>query len=109
MTRQGRCWFTTFYELRSTNSSRGSTLLDAVVGTALMLVVFVGIVGAFRLSIMPVSNNKARPGAIPETETVSLNNVSYTRRTFVSYEDDPGDGLAGADSNGIVTDFKAVK
>jgi len=103
-----------------------------------MLVVFVGIVGAFRLSIMAVSNNKARagaialanerleyirslsydsigtaggipPGAIPQTETVSLNDVSYTRRTFVSYEDDPGDGLAGADSNGIVTDFKAVK
>lgn len=117
---------------------RGSTLLDAVVGTALMLTVFVGIVGAFRLTVMAVSNNKARAGAIalaneqleyirslsynaigtvggipagliPQTETVTLNDVNYTRRTFVSYEDDPNDGLGGADSNGVITDYKAAK
>lgn len=117
---------------------RGSTLLDAVVGTALMLVVFVGIVGAFRLAVMAVSNNKARAGAIAlanerleyirslsydaigttggipagalaQEEEISLNGVEYTRRTLVSYEDDPGDGLEGADSNGVETDYKAIK
>lgn len=118
--------------------SRGSTLLDAVVGTALMLVVFVGIVGAFRLAVESVGNNKARAGAIalanerleyvrslqyasvgtvggipsgalPQSETITLNDVTYTRRTFVSYEDDPMDGSGGADSNAIVTDYKAAK
>lgn len=117
---------------------RGATLLDAVVGTALMLVVFIGIVGAFQLTIAAVSNNKARAGAIAlanerleyirslqydaigtvggipagalvQSATSTLNDITYTRRTFVSYEDDPGDGLAGADSNGIIVDYKAVK
>lgn len=117
---------------------RGATLLDAVVGTALMLVVFVGIFGAFKLTVSAVSNNKARAGAIAlanerleyirslpynaigttggipsgtiaQTETVTLNDVAYTRRTFVSYEDDPNDGTGGADSNGVVVDYKAAK
>lgn len=117
---------------------RGATLLDVVVGSALMTMVFVGIVGAFKLSVEAVSNNKARAGAIaltnerleyirslaynsigtvggipagtiPQSETVALNDVSYTRRTFISYEDDPIDGLAAADSNGIRTDYKAAK
>ena len=117
---------------------RGATLLDAVVGTALMLVVFVGIFGAFKLTVSAVSNNKARAGAIAlanerleyirslsydsigtvggipagaiaQTETILLNDVSYTRRTFVSYEDDPNDGTGGADSNGVVVDYKAAK
>lgn len=137
MMRQGRMP-TTDCSLQTTHWSRGSTLLDAVVGTALMLVVFVGIVGAFRLTVMVVSNNKARAGAIAlsnerlefirslpynsvgtvggipsgtiaQTETVSLNDVNYTRRTFISYEDDPVDGLGAADTNNIRTDFKAAK
>lgn len=113
-------------------------MLDAVVGTALMLIVFVGIVGAFRLTVMAVSNNKARAGAIAlanerlefirslpytsvgtsggipagniaQTEALDLNDVSYTRRTFISYEDDPADGSGGADTNGVRTDYKAAK
>lgn len=103
-----------------------------------MLMVFVGIVGAFRLTVMVVSNNKARAGAIAlanerlefirslpynsvgttggipagnlaQEEMVHLNDVDYTRRTFVSWEDDPADGSGGADTNGIRTDYKAAK
>lgn len=103
-----------------------------------MLMVFVGIVGAFRLTVIAVSNNKARAGAIAlanerlefvrslpydsigtvggipagdiaQEESVLLNDVNYTRRTFISWEDDPNDGVGGADSNSIVTDFKSAK
>lgn len=103
-----------------------------------MTLVFVGIFGAFKLSVEAVSNNKARAGAIAlanerleyirslsydsigtvggipsgameQTATTTINNVNYTRRTFVSWEDDPGDGTGGADSNGIVVDYKAAK
>ncbi len=117
---------------------RGSTLLDVVVGSALMIVVFVGIVGAFRLAVDVVSNNKARAGAIalanerleyirslsynsvgtvsgipsgtiPQSESVALNDVNYTRRTFIDYEDDAGDGTGAADTNHIPEDFKAAK
>ena len=117
---------------------RGVTLLDTVVGSALMLVIFLGIAAAFELSIDVVSNNKARGGAIAlanermeyvrsltyasvgttggipagsiaQSEIAVLNNINYTRRTVVAYADDPKDGLGASDSNAITTDYKVVK
>lgn len=114
------------------------TLIDTIVGISLMLVVFVGIAAAFELSVDVVTNNKARAGAIAladqrmeyirslayasigtvggipsgtiaQSETVSLNGVTYTRRTIVEYADDPKDGLGASDANGITADYKAVK
>jgi hypothetical protein len=113
--------------------SRGVTLIDTIVGIALMLVVFLGIYGAFELSVDVVMNNKARAGAIaladqrmeyirsltysavgtalgipsgliPQSETVALNGVTYTRRTVIAYEDDLNDS-----SNGTTENYKAVK
>lgn len=117
---------------------RGATLIDTLISTALMLVVFVGITSAFKLSIDVVTNNKARAGAIalanermeyirslpydevatvggvpagdiPATEEVELNGITYTRRTIVLYGDDPKDGLGALDENDILTDYKQVK
>ena len=45
-------------------SRSGVTLLDTLVGTSLMLVVFLGINAAFRLSVDVITTNKARAGAI---------------------------------------------
>lgn len=118
--------------------SRGMSLIDTVVGSALMLLVFLGIAAAFQLSVEVVTNNKARAGAIAmaneqmeyirslsynsvgtlggipagaieQSESVSLNNVAYTRRTFIGYVDDPGDGLGLADSNSMIVDYKIVR
>ena len=118
--------------------SRGVTLIDTVVGTALMLVVFLGITAIFKLSIDVVTNNKARAGAIAlanermeyirslayasvgtvggipsgaiaQSETVTLNSVLHTRRTVVEYVDDPNDGFGSADTNGITLDYKVAK
>lgn len=118
--------------------SAGVTLIDTIVGTALMLVVFMGISAAFQLTVDVVSNSKARAGAIalnnermeylkslsysqigviggiptgivPQIETVTLNGVSYTRRTIVYYSDDPADGSGALDSNGIITDYKTIR
>ena len=112
--------------------------MDTVVGTALMLLIFLGIFAAFQLSVDVVLNNKARAGAIalanermeyirsltyaqvgtvggipagiiPQTETIILNGISYTRRTFIQYSDDPGDGSGGADTNSITADYKALR
>lgn len=117
---------------------RGASMLDVVVGSALMIIVFTGIVGAFQLTVDSVSNNKARAGAIAlanerleyirslpydsigtsggipsgalaQTATSTLNDVLYERRTFISWEDDPQDGTGAGDSNNIVTDYKAAK
>src|SRR3989344_272031 len=126
----------TFYELRT--NSRGVTLLDTLVGTALMLVIFLGIVAAFQLSVDVVTNNKARgsaialanermeyirslayasigtsggipSGSIAQSETVVMNGVTFTRRTVIAYADDPKDGTGAADSNGITSDYKVAK
>lgn len=136
--RRGRIRLAAGFRLVAADRSRGATLLDVIVGAALMTIVFAGIVGAFQLTVDAVSNNKARAGAIAlanerleyirslpydsigtlggipsgalaQSATSSLNDVLYTRRTFVSYEDDPADGSGAGDSNGIVTDYKAAK
>lgn len=120
------------------SDERGATLLDTIVGTALMLVVFVGIASAFQLSLSVVTNNKARAGAIalvngrmeylrslsytqigvmggipagivPQIETVSWNGISYMRRTSVLYTDDAQDGTGDADQNGIIADYKTIR
>ena len=117
---------------------KGATLLDTVVGTALMLVVFLGIAAAFQFSLDVVTNNKSRAGAIalvnermeylrslsytqigveggipagivPQVETVSWNGIEYTRRTSVLYSDDPEDGLGDLDENDIIADYKTIR
>lgn len=125
--------------MRRTNRSlnRGVTLIDTVVATALLIIVFSGTVAALKLSLDIILNNKARAGAIaladerieyvrslryasvgvsggipagaiPQSETVTLNAVSYTRRTYVTYGDDPTDGTGASDADGTL-DYKAVK
>ncbi len=118
--------------------TRGVSLLDTIVGTALMLVIFLGIAAAFKLSVDVVSSNKARAGAVAllnermeyiksvtypslgtiggipsgalaQNEAIVLNGVSYDRRTLISYYDDTKDGSSGGDSNGIQADSKTAK
>lgn len=117
---------------------RGITLIDTLFGSALMLLIFLGVAAAFQLSVDVVTNNKARAGAIAlsnermeyirslsydsvgtvggipsgalaQSETVVLNAIPYTRRTFVQYADDPNDGSGGADSNGVTADYKGAR
>ncbi len=117
---------------------RGVTLMDTIVGTALMLVIFMGIAGVFQLSVDVVTNNKARgsaialsnermeymrsityaslgttggipSGSIAQSETVVLNGITFTRRTFIEYADDPKDGTGALDSNSITSDYKVGK
>lgn len=125
-------------KLKAGSYSRGVTLIDTVVGVALMLLVFIGITAAFQLSLDVVTNNKIRAGAIallnermeylrslsytqigveggipsgivPQIETVSWNGANYTRRTSVLYSDDPQDGLGSADTNDIIADYKTIR
>ena len=123
------------YNICMHSSQRGVTLLDTLVGTSLMLVVFMGISAAFRLSVDVITTNKARAGgialanerieylrslpytqlgtsggvpagALAQTESITLNGVPYTRRTLIQYADDPRDGSGAADTNSITADYK---
>src|SRR3990167_826707 len=120
------------------SAQRGVTLIDTVVGTSLMLLVFVGIFAAFQLSIDVVTNNRARAGAlalmnermeyvrsldyasvgtvggipsgpIAQSEPVTLSDIPYTRRTTIQYTDDPEDGENEADENEVIVDYKQVR
>lgn len=117
---------------------RGMTFIDVIVGTAIMLVVFLAIFGAFKLSIDLIYSTKAKAGALalvadrieyirglpydsvgtvggipagilPQVAISSLNGLAYTLRTLVAYADDPADGLGDFDENSVTADYKTVK
>jgi len=112
------------------------TLIDVLIGTALLLIVVIGLYGLFQFSLKIVSQSKARitavalanqkleiiknlsysdagtlggipAGNIPETEIISRNNIEYTVKTTISYIDDPFDGVAPIDT--IPNDYKRIK
>lgn len=117
---------------------RGMTFVDVLVGTSVMLLVFLSIFGAYRIAIDLVYNTKARvggmslvsqrleylrglpygmlgtvggipTGTIPQTATTTLNNIPYTIKTLIQYVDDPADGLGNSDTNRITADYKLIK
>lgn len=120
------------------NASRGMSLVDVLVGSALILIVFVALLGLLRASLLVSSSAKAKAGAttvattqmeylrsleyddvgtvggipagiVPQYATTTLNGIPYSVRTFVQYVDDSKDGSGGADTNGITTDYKRVR
>ncbi len=117
---------------------RGVSLIDAVVGSALVLVIFLALIGVMRSSLLIASLAKAKAGAtavadnqmeyvratpydtvgtiggipageIPQFATTTQNSIQYGVRTFIEYVDDPADGVGAADSNSITTDYKRIK
>jgi hypothetical protein len=120
------------------NAPRGMSLMDVIVGSAMVLIVFVALVGLLRASILITGVSKVRAGAtaiaetqmeylrglsydsvgttngIPSgvvmaTSTQVLNGITYDTRTLITYVDDPADGLGASDTNGIATDYKRAK
>lgn len=117
---------------------RGMTFIDVVVGTAIMLTVFLSIFAAYQLAVELVMHSKARvggqslvserleyikgvsyeslgtvggipSGSLAQVSTTTKNNVDYTVRTLIRYIDDPADGTGGADTNSITADSKEIK
>jgi hypothetical protein len=127
-----------FTTIKERNICKGLSMIDVIIASALVMIVFVGISGAFKVILTLSMHNKAKVGAlaianermelirnlsydnigtvsgipsgnIPQTETVSLNGIDYTRRVLVQFVDAPEDGTGGSDTNGINTDYKRVK
>jgi type II secretory pathway pseudopilin PulG len=123
--------------MRST-SSRGMSILEVIVGIALLLTIFMALFGVLRASLQLSALAKAKAvavelasnqmeylrglsysalgtvggtpsGSIPQTTNVTVNGTVYPVRTFITYYDDPADGSAGADTNHITTDYKKAK
>lgn len=117
---------------------RGMSLIDVLVGTSLMLIIFLSLTTLLRSALIVAAVAKAKtaatavaesqleyirslsydsvgtvggipPGPIPQYATTTSNGISFVTRTYVEYADDPKDGLEGADTNGITTDYKRIK
>jgi hypothetical protein len=124
--------------MRSLSPMRGVTLVDVLVGSALVLVVFLGLFAIIRASLAVSSLAKLRntataiattrmeyvrslaygsvgtvggipAGVVPQFATSTIDGVEYVTRTFIEYADDPADGEGASDENGIITDYKHVK
>ncbi len=120
------------------SSMRGFSFVDVVVGSALILIIFLSLITLLHTSLLVASVAKARAGAtgvantameyvrslpydsvgtvggipagvIPQYATTTLNGISYGVRTFVEYVDDSADGTGGSDTNSITTDYKRIK
>lgn len=125
-----------FISFSNKNRTSGLTLIEVLIGTALMLIIFISIFGLIRFGIKLVGQSKARvtatalanqkielarnlpydqvgteggipSGSIPETETLVRNKISYTVKTTVVYIDDPFDNLFPDDP--LPTDYKRIK
>lgn len=114
----------------------GFTLVEILVSSALMLLVFSGILGAYMFSLQVVSQSQYRvvatalanqkiemmrnlpyddvgtvggvpAGVLAQTETIAQNESQYSMQTTIVYIDDPYDGLSPVDI--LPTDYKRVK
>jgi type II secretory pathway pseudopilin PulG len=114
----------------------GSTLIELLVGIAVMLIVFLTLFTIFEATTELSERNRYHTvglflanehiemirslpydtigtiggipnGIIPENETITYANMTFNRRTFIKYIDDPADGLHPTDS--LPTDYKRVK
>lgn len=114
------------------------TLIDVLIGSALVLVIFLAFFALLRSSLLVSGIAKAKAGAtavansqieyvrsleyanvgtvggipagvVPQYATTTLNNIAYGTRTFIEYADDPADGSGASDGNGITTDYKHVR
>ncbi len=117
---------------------RGMTLIDVIVGTALMLIMFLAVFGVLRASILVSNLAKSRAcadslvesqmeylrgisyddlgtvggipaGVVPQNKTITNDGVAYNIYTYIQYIDDPADGLGADDTNGITTDYKLAE
>lgn len=114
------------------------SFMDVIIGTALVLIVFVALVGLLRSSLQVASLAKTRSiataiaesqleyvrslsydqvgtvGGIPagpvvQNATTTMNGLNFPVHTFIAYADDAADGTAAGDTDGILTDYKVIK
>lgn len=118
--------------------SGGYTLVEVVIVAAITTIVFGAIFLSFQAIVSLLGSSKAKAGAlalatdemeyirslsygaigtdggvpsgtIAQQATTTLNGIQYIRRVLIQYVDDESDGTGGADTNGILADYKQVK
>lgn len=117
---------------------KGLSLVEVVIVAALTTLVFGTLMYSFKYSLELINHSRAKlsalsvandrmeyfrslpyddvgvvagypAGTIPQNSTTTLNGIEFIERVRVDYVDDDADGTAGADSNGIILDYKKVR
>jgi prepilin-type N-terminal cleavage/methylation domain-containing protein len=120
------------------SGARGFTLVELIITSAVIALVFGGLMASVRSALILISNSKATTsaislaneqleyirsltydaigttagipnGAIPQNATTSLNGIVFHERVLIEYVDSVDDGVGAADTNGILADYKRVK
>ncbi len=123
---------------KKVSDKKGFTLVELVIVIGITLTIFAALFGGLKFTLNLIAQSKTKltatslantrmeyirsltydavgtvagipNGAIPQTRTVELNNITFNERVLIEYVDDPADGLDVADSNSIVADYKKVK
>jgi len=124
--------------MRTASRSSGVSLIDVVVGIALMLTLFTALFGVLRASLALSTLTKARAtatelantqmeylrglqyaslgtvggipsGSIEPTATSTTNGAPFVVHTRIVYFDDPADGTGASDTNNITNDYKKAE
>lgn len=127
-----------YHEAYMHRPPRGMSFIDVIVGSALILIIFLALFGLLRASVLVSALTKSKAiataiaesqmeyvrgltyasvgtvggipaGSVPQYATTTSNGITFVTRTFIDYADDPADGLGASDTNGIITDYKRVK
>lgn len=120
------------------STNRGFTFVELLITIAVLTIVFGGLMTAVQSTLKFISISKATTsalslanerieyirslsyndvgtmggipnGLIPQNSTSTLNGMLFHERVVVAYVDSPDDGIGGADTNGILSDYKQVK
>lgn len=116
----------------------GLMLIELIVVSAISVVVFGALFVTFQFTLELVANTRAKlsalslandrmeyfrslpyddvgvvagfpAGTIPQTSSLTLNDITFNERVLVDYVDDPSDNTAGIDDNTITTDYKQLR
>jgi len=127
----------TRFKNKKLNSKKGFTLIDVLVGIALVLIIFLGVYGAFRLGMEVINKSKNKvtavsianqhiemirnlsygevgieegfpDGSLESSTTTTMNNLEYVIETRVDYVVDSLDGIADPEDS-CPNDYKRVE
>lgn len=123
---------------RRSRAARGMSLIDVLVGVALLVVLLLALLGLLRASLLLSTLAKEKDaatalaqvqmeylrsltydtlgtvggipaGPVPQTSVTVEDSTAYTTNTYIVYVDDPADGTGANDQNGITTDYKRAR
>ncbi len=124
--------------LANTTSRSGFSLVEVIIVSAILLLVFGGLFASFRYSLSLITESRGKMtalalmtdrlehirslpydsvgtvfgipnGPIPQHRIIQRNNLTLHEQVLIEFVDDPADGLDVLDNNGILNDYKRVK